>query len=485
MRRMFPLFLAFFLLLTGCSGPADLVLSTVKAEEPPADYDRPTEGFRYARSQLTPQQQAVYDTLAAGLEAQEEAIEDLYPDVDLIQAAIDAIDKDYPEFFWFSGNGQIETTLMMDQPVRAAYKPQYLMDRSQRSETQAKINAWESACLAGLAENASDYEKALHVYRYIIDHADYQTVEGNSILHIMVDGAGLCGCYAKTAQYILNRQGIPCAYISGQAAGESHAWNLIWLEGTPCWMDVTWGDPVFDGGDPNDGPAYEYFGITTADLLRNHILDPGQQVPECVSEDYNYFRRSGLWFETYDTSAMVDAMAATLASGESRVCLRFSDDLWPQATHLLLDQGEIHRLLRQAAQQAGTRTPGDSLWYSRNDAFCTLTVKMSGKENIARPPVSLLGETGGPIVYSFFIVTAMEKAAGPSSPRDRKAPVSPSQSASHFTRTPYRVSSKLWMGASSRSSYRWSRSLWKTPQSSCAPTKAHKARAVSRWPQEA
>ena len=378
MRRMFPLFLAFFLLLTGCSGPADLVLSTVKAEEPPADYDRPTEGFRYARSQLTPQQQAVYDTLAAGLEAQEEAIEDLYPDVDLIQAAIDAIDKDYPELVWFSGNGQIETTLMMDQPVRAAYKPQYLMDRSQRSETQAKINAWESACLAGLAENASDYEKALHVYRYIIDHADYQTVEGNSILHIMVDGAGLCGCYAKTAQYILNRQGIPCAYISGQAAGESHAWNLIWLEGTPCWMDVTWGDPVFDGGDPNDGPAYEYFGITTADLLRNHILDPGQQVPECVSEDYNYFRRSGLWFETYDTSAMVDAMAATLASGESRVCLRFSDDLWPQATHLLLDQGEIHRLLRQAAQQAGTRTPGDSLWYSRNDAFCTLTVKMSG-----------------------------------------------------------------------------------------------------------
>ena len=77
MRRMFPLFLAFFLLLTGCSGPADLVLSTVKAEEPPADYDRPTEGFRYARSQLTPQQQAVYDTLAAGLELGEGAAPDV------------------------------------------------------------------------------------------------------------------------------------------------------------------------------------------------------------------------------------------------------------------------------------------------------------------------------------------------------------------------------------------------------------------------
>ena len=246
-----------------------------------------------------------------------------------------------------------------------------------RSSVQAQINAWESACLSGLPEGASDYDKALHVYRYIIDHADYQTVEGNSIINIMVDGKGLCGCYAKTAQYLLNRMGIDCAYISGRAGGDSHAWNLIWPDGVPCWMDVTWGDPVFEGGNPNDGPSYEYFGITTADLLRNHILDPDQGVPDCVSEDYNYFRRSGLYFESYDEAALVNAMANTLASGENRVCLRFSDAEWPEASHLLIDQGNIHRLLRQAAEQAGTRTPGDSLWYSKNDAFCTLTVKMA------------------------------------------------------------------------------------------------------------
>ena len=142
-------------------------------------------------------------------------------------------------------------------------------------------------------------------------------------------------------------------------------------------MDVTWGDPVFEGGNPNDGPSYEYFGITTADLLRNHLLDPGQDVPDCVSEDYNWFRRNGLYFDSYDEAALVSAMANTLASGEGRVCLRFSDGEWREATHLLIDQGNIHRLLRQAAELAGTRTPGDSLWYSRNDAFCTLTVKMA------------------------------------------------------------------------------------------------------------
>ena len=377
MKRLIPFLLALLLALSGCGGPADLVLSAVQVDEPPADYAAEAEGFRFARSGLTPQQQAVYDRLAAGLEAQEEVIGELYPDTELIQTAIEAIDRDYPEYFWFSGSGRIETTLMGDTPIRAEYRPEYLMDRETRSEVQARINAWESGCLAGLPQGASDYEKALHVYRYIIDHADYQTVEGNSIVNIMVDGKGLCGCYAKTAQYLLNRMGMDCAYISGRAGGDSHAWNLIWPDGVPCWMDVTWGDPVFEGGQSSDGPSYEYFGITTADLLRNHRIDPGQNEPDCVSEDYHYFRRSGLYFESYDEGALVNAMAATLASGESRVCLRFSDGEWQEAAHLLIDQGNIHRLLRQAAEQAGTRTPGDSLWYSKNDAFCTLTVKMA------------------------------------------------------------------------------------------------------------
>ena len=365
------------LTLTGCGGPVDLIASQAKVEEPPADYSAEVSGFRYVRSTLTPQEQAVYDQLAAGLLRQDEIIEDLYPDTELIQKVLTAIDQDYPEYFWFAGSGKIETSMLSGRPIKALYRPNYTMDPGQRSQVQAQLNAWEDQCMRGLPAGASDYETALHVYRYIIDHADYQNVEDNSIVHIMIDGKGLCGCYAKTAQYLLNRHGVDCAYIGGQAGGESHAWNLIWPDGVPCWMDVTWGDPVFDGGDPNDGPAFEYFGITTADLLRNHILDEGVPVPDCVSEDYNYFRRSGLYFEAYDEGAIRAAMTNTLAAGETRICLRFSDAVWREATHLLLDQGQIHRVLREAAEQAGARTPGDSLWYSRNDAFCTLTVKVS------------------------------------------------------------------------------------------------------------
>ena len=379
MRRLLTLLLAgATLCLTGCGGPVDFFLSRAAVEPPPADYQAPAEGFRYARSTLSPQQQALYDQLVQGLEEQAEVIEDLYPDTEMIQAAVQAIDRDYPEFFWFSGSGKIETALLGDRPIRASYRPVYLADRDRRSELQAQINAWEANCLAGLPPGASDYDTALYIYQYIINHADYQEVEGNAITHIMVDGKGLCGCYAKTAQYLLNRRGIDAAYISGEAGGDTHAWNLIWPDGVPCWMDVTWGDPVFEGGDPNEEPAFEYFGITTADLLRNHTLDDTVPVPECVSQDYNYFRRNGLFFETYDEAAVLEAMVRTLSAGEDRICLRFSDEAWTEATHLLIDQGQVHRLLRTAAEQAGTRAPGDSLWYSKNEAFCVLTVKLAG-----------------------------------------------------------------------------------------------------------
>ena len=181
----------------------------------------------------------------------------------MIQTAIDAIDRDYPELFWFSGTGQIETTLLAGKPLEAAYTPVYTMDQAQRQATQAQIDQWAADCFATIPQGASDYDKALGVFTYIIQHADYQVVDNNSIVNIMVGGAGLCGCYAKTTQYLLGLLGVDTAYITGQAQGESHAWNLAWLDGTPCWIDTTWGDS-------GPAPNYDYFAMTAEESWQHH-----------------------------------------------------------------------------------------------------------------------------------------------------------------------------------------------------------------------
>lgn len=356
--------------LPGCS----LVADRVAIAPPPADYAGVEDGFRYTKSCLTPQEQYVYDQLLAGLKEQAEEISGLYPDNDLIGRAIQAVDRDYPELFWFSGEGTIQTTLMGDTPVAASYCPRYVMDEKEREETQAQIDAWAADCFAGLPEGASDYDKAIHVYQYIINHSDYQTVEDNSIVNIMVKGAGLCGCYAKTAQYLLAKLGVDSTYASGIAGGENHAWNLLWLDGNPTWMDPTWGDPVFEGGDPNDGPSYEYFGLTSEELSRTHTLDDTVPMPHCTSGEYNYFRQNGLYFDWYDPRGITAAMEKALTAGWKKVPLQFGQG-FDEAASILFGQQQVYSLFRQASQNTGVPLHLDqSLWYTQNETMHTVAI---------------------------------------------------------------------------------------------------------------
>lgn len=366
--RLLPLLLC-LLLLTGCSG--------LPVSPPPEDYEGQADGFRYARACLTGQERYLYDQLLEGLMAQSPRIEDLYPDNDMLNRAVQAIDKDYPELFWFAGSGEIETSLLGSKALSAAYIPHYNMDETQRAEMQALVDSWTAQCMAELPEGADSYHKALFVYEYIINHADYQVVENNSILNIMVHGAGLCGCYAKTAQYLLNRMGVDCAYISGEAKGEKHAWNLMWLDGVPCWMDPTWGDPVFDGGDPNMGPVYDYFGLTTADLLRTHTPDNNLPLPDCTAEELNYYRHEGLYFTSYDQNAILSAMETAVSQGKAKVSLRFADNIWAASSYSLLNTGDVYTFFCMAENHLNAGlNPNQSIWYSRNDDMCTVAIKI-------------------------------------------------------------------------------------------------------------
>ena len=38
------------------------------------------------------------------------------------------------------------------------------------------------------------------------------------------------------------RLDVPCMIVYGDAGGESHAWNLVMIEGDPYLMDATWGN---------------------------------------------------------------------------------------------------------------------------------------------------------------------------------------------------------------------------------------------------
>lgn len=360
------------LLLSGCA-----LSEGMAAEPPPEDYVAVEDGFRYTRSCLTPQEQYLCDQIVAGLREQAPRIEGLYPDAEMLRRAIQAAERDYPELFWFSGEGQIETLSVGGVAVEATYIPTYTMDEGLRAEVQAQVDAWAANCTAGLPADASDYDKALHVYAYLAEHADYQAVGGNSMANIVVYGHGLCGCYAKTAQYMLGQLGVPCAYISGQAGEESHAWDLMWLDGTPCWMDPTWGDPVLDTGETNTVPAYEYFGLTSEALYRTHTPDDVVPVPDCTSQAYDYYRRNGLYFDWYQPDGIVAAMETAMRAGQERLSLEFALDSFDEAVRVLFQEGEVYRLFRQARENTGvTLHLENAVRYSPNEKMGSVSIEI-------------------------------------------------------------------------------------------------------------
>lgn len=372
--------LSLLFLLGGCSGVETIAQRLLSPDALPEDYVAQDDGFRYLKSYLPAQEQYIYDQLLAGIREQAEEIPDLYPDADMISAAAQALNRDYPELFWFSGAGEIETTYLGSTATKAVYRPVYSVTAQDRPALQAQVDQWTQACFATIPADASNYDKVLGVYRYVIDHADYKSVDSNSILNIMVGGAGLCGCYAQTTQYLLNQLGIDCTYISGEANGGSHAWNLIWLDGNPCWLDTTWGDPVFEGGSASDGTSYDYFCITTRDLLRTHTIDHTVPVPECTCEDYNYYRHNGLYFENYDPAALSTAIQTAIDNGAQKIPLRFSTGAYWNACDHLFTQGELHDLFRQtAAGQADRLDWRGQLWYTRNDEMGTMTLTIPYK----------------------------------------------------------------------------------------------------------
>lgn len=60
----------------------------------------------------------------------------------------------------------------------------------------------------------------------------------------LATGYGVCHNYAELFQAICARLSIPCCMISGVGNGDSHAWNMVYVDGKWLYMDCTFDDPI-------------------------------------------------------------------------------------------------------------------------------------------------------------------------------------------------------------------------------------------------
>ena len=260
---------------------------------------------RYGYTLLTNDiQRSAYRTIADGIAAVMEKItftvseitsDNMESIMEEIQMAEKMVVKDYPEYFWFNG----KCSISIDGTSVTVTPDKYTVGGETVTAGSAKLNAAKnqleqaiSAALAKFPSSPSDYEKAHILHDFIVDRVEYlQQGDHQTAYGALVTGKAVCAGYARAYQLLMNRAGIPCAYIGGESYDPTgkriaHAWNLVWLDGKCYHTDVTWDDQGSD-------LFHEYLNMSKEEMSKTHFPGASEKLPaSCGHDDYRFFLKN-------------------------------------------------------------------------------------------------------------------------------------------------------------------------------------------------
>ncbi len=146
----------------------------------------------------------------------------------------------------------------------------------------------------------TDFEKELAIHDYIVNHCRYDVEnyeaenippESHSAYGVLVKEIAVCEGYAKAMKLLMDKAGVESLVIAGSSKAQSHAWNLVKLDGAYYHVDATWDDPITEDGEQI--LLYNYFNLTDDEIGTDHSWEV-ENYPSCYSTDYNYFVHNGL-----------------------------------------------------------------------------------------------------------------------------------------------------------------------------------------------
>lgn len=336
--------------MTGCFVPAEPAVEVVGTSDGMYSYETLTDG-----------EKQVYNEITYCIEQRMESITLSTVDESVLEKVYWAVYYDHCEYFWSDGYQYEVYSNWKDEVVEIVFFPIYTVTEEEQVQYQQQIDQAVDAILADAPMDGSDYDKALFVYRTLIEQTDYDldSEHNQDIISVFLNKVTVCRGYSYGAQYLLNELGVPCISVCGMSEGEAHSWNLIQMDGEYYYMDVTWGEVSYweeiedDSAVPpeSDGEQveetvetvnYSYFGVSDADTLfmEEHVADDYVPLPECTATENNYYIHEGLYFESWDKAAVGDKIESAYENGDNCVFLKFaSTELYDKAFDYLIDDG--------------------------------------------------------------------------------------------------------------------------------------------------
>ncbi len=147
---------------------------------------------------------------------------------------------------------------------------------------------------SSIGKDWTDLEKVVAIYEklkgdifYDPDYEDKASYYTRS-LRGLINKQSVCAGYSMIFKEILDRQGIPCDYVSGWHYTEDskegpvgHAWNIVELDGKKYPFDLTFDASSYRYGAYDD---ISYLGQNSADFITEHIPKEHEAVQDYIGE---------------------------------------------------------------------------------------------------------------------------------------------------------------------------------------------------------
>ena len=278
----------------------------------------------------------IYHLLRDGVALGEIEIRIYSDDTQRIFEIYQLIHFDYPEFFWMTGWGKMTTYRWSDGRVYTIFKPEYGHVGAEKERMRAEIDAVVDAFLLTVDEDATEFERVLAVYEYIILTTKYNldAPDNQNIYSVFVNRESVCAGFSRAAQLLLERLGVFVTYVIGEAYVPgfmdypvAHAWNLVRVDGEYYYLDVTWGSPMFAEDSILSDRIhiiYDYLLVNEEKLFRTHVLAEGITMPSVVSTRSNFFSVQGMFYYEYDPIAVLESMNASVINADEWIAFQFA-----------------------------------------------------------------------------------------------------------------------------------------------------------------
>ena len=289
--------------------------------------------MEYYFRQLEEEEKRCYRQILEGVREEKEQFYITLSSEEEVNRVYKALLYDHPELYWIHNRESVYRTIYQNRDY-CRFSPGYTYTAGEKAEIDQSLeNAYQEVC-AMLTDSMGEYEKAQAVYTYLIDTVTYvQSEDDQSIAGAFWKKQAVCAGYAGALQYLLERLGISCIYVEGDAAdtGEGHAWNIILLDGTPYYVDVTNGDqPDFLQGDAallaeHKTTLYDYFCPFPEEYETLYIPSGEFEIPDCTSTDRNFYVMNGACFTDYDWQSVYDLCRLRIDNNAAVVRFKFAD----------------------------------------------------------------------------------------------------------------------------------------------------------------